>query len=54
MPLCNSCDRFVTPEFARVFGDNDDRIDGCLHCTTARSLQRGGAVGADRTANGGI
>ncbi len=50
MPLCNSCEGFVTPEFARVFGDNDDRIDGCLHCETARTLYQGGAVGDDRTA----
>ncbi|WP_331233942.1 DUF7563 family protein [Natronorarus salvus] len=54
MPLCNSCERFVTPEFARVFGDNDDRIDGCLHCETARALQRGGAVGDGHATREGL
>lgn len=44
MPHCRSCGAFVTPGFARVYGDNDDRIDGCIHRETGRSLRTGGPV----------
>jgi hypothetical protein len=36
---CNNCGSFVTPQFARVFGDNDDEVYGCLNCQTARELR---------------
>lgn len=38
---CSNCDSFVTPQFARVFGDNQNRIRRCLNCTTSRDLCRG-------------
>lgn len=38
---CLNCDSFVTPQFARVFGDNQDRVTQCINCTTSRDLCRG-------------
>lgn len=35
-PQCRNCGSYVSESFARVFGDNDDRIHHCLHCSTAR------------------
>lgn len=32
MPVCENCDSFVTHDFARVFGDNAERVAGCLKC----------------------
>lgn len=34
-PRCRNCGSYVSETFARVFGDNDDRIHRCLHCSTA-------------------
>lgn len=28
----------VTPTFARVFGDNDGTIHGCVHCRSSQEL----------------
>ncbi|MGM0592547.1 MAG: DUF7563 family protein [Halobacteriota archaeon] len=33
---CRNCGRHVTATFARVFGDNQNLVHGCLHCTTQR------------------
>lgn len=44
MPSCDNCGSFVTPDFARVFGDNRNRVDGCVRCMSFRELQEGGAV----------
>lgn len=41
MPHCPNCDEMVTPTFVRVFGDNDDRINGCVHCLTSAELTDG-------------
>lgn len=38
---CRNCGRHVTPQFARVFGDNSDVVHGCVHCTTSRERQSG-------------
>lgn len=32
MPTCTQCDSFVTHDFVRVFGDNAERVAGCIHC----------------------
>ncbi|WP_117595699.1 MULTISPECIES: DUF7563 family protein [Haloprofundus] len=40
-PRCSNCGRHVTPQFARVFGDNIDDVHGCLDCTTSRERQTG-------------
>lgn len=38
MPTCPNCEEVVSADFVRVFGDNDGRIDGCVHCLTSRDL----------------
>ncbi|SFR65703.1 hypothetical protein SAMN04487947_3179 [Halogeometricum rufum] len=43
MPKCNNCDTFVTPRFARVFGDNEDDIYGCRNCLSVTALVEGHA-----------
>lgn len=32
MPNCENCGGHVTEQFALVFGDNQNRVDGCLDC----------------------
>lgn len=32
MPECENCGSFVTPGFARVFGDNRNEVHGCKDC----------------------
>lgn len=34
MQTCNECGRYVTESFARVFGDNNDEVWGCIQCGT--------------------
>jgi hypothetical protein len=41
MPECNNCGGFVTPDFARVFGDNRNDVNGCVSCMSFRELQNG-------------
>lgn len=42
------CDNWVSAEFARVFGDNQDRlVNGCPDCATYREI-----AGLDRVGNG--
>ncbi|WP_449271670.1 DUF7563 family protein [Halogranum gelatinilyticum] len=43
MTECNNCGVFVTPRFARVFGDNEDDIYGCRSCLSFGALVEGGA-----------
>jgi hypothetical protein len=44
MTTCGHCGAFVTPRFARVFGDNDDQVHGCPACTTLAELTARPAV----------
>ncbi len=44
MPTCNNCGAFVTRDFARVFGDNQENVNGCVECTTGRDLKSGAAT----------
>jgi hypothetical protein len=37
MAECNHCESFVTDDYARVFGDNENRVDDCRNCPTLRS-----------------
>ncbi|WP_418771503.1 DUF7563 family protein [Halobacterium yunchengense] len=52
MPRCRNCESHVTEQFARVFGDNEDRVHSCIDCTANTDLYDGagsqGADGADR------
>ncbi len=41
---CLSCDTYVSADFARVFGNNEDTIYACLNCTTLAALRDGQAV----------
>ncbi|WP_227353791.1 DUF7563 family protein [Haladaptatus salinisoli] len=44
---CRNCGAFVTQEFARVFGNNDDEVFGCLDCMSATKVKNGGASAED-------
>jgi hypothetical protein len=46
-PNCNVCGSTVSHRFAKIFGDNDDEIYGCLECSTKRVLHSGGAASID-------
>jgi hypothetical protein len=48
MPECNNCGGFVTPRFARVFGDNDDVVQGCVSCLTTAEMTGGRPGGRTR------
>ncbi|WP_162562302.1 DUF7563 family protein [Salinigranum rubrum] len=41
MHTCTNCNSFVTPDFVRVFGTEDDRVFGCPHCANMRELMQG-------------
>lgn len=41
---CRQCGASVSPQFARVFGDNENVIHSCLKCTSARELWSGDAA----------
>jgi hypothetical protein len=43
MRQCINCGEHVTDRFARVFGDNDDRVFACNSCTVVRELFEGRA-----------
>ena len=45
---CTRCGAFVTSAFARVFGDNDDRVHGCPECLQSRDLEDGGSARPER------
>ncbi|KYH26876.1 hypothetical protein HAPAU_07630 [Halalkalicoccus paucihalophilus] len=32
MVRCNRCDGYVSRDYARVFGDNDDQVASCPNC----------------------
>lgn len=34
MHTCHNCGAFVTSDFSRVFGDNDDVVHVCMNCAT--------------------
>jgi hypothetical protein len=38
---------YVSKGFARVFGDNQDRVDGCPACTTFRERSEGAVTPDD-------
>lgn len=35
---CLNCGAHVSPDFLRVFGDNEDDVNGCVECMTLRRL----------------
>lgn len=40
---CCNCGRPVSSTFARVFGDNHDRVFGCFECMTISAIKEGAA-----------
>lgn len=34
MTSCDRCGGYVSPDYVRVFGDNQNRIDSCPECRT--------------------
>lgn len=48
VPTCHNCDAFVTPAFARVFGDNHGEVFNCPDCTPFRVLVRGKGANPER------
>lgn len=38
MASCDNCGTFVTPDYARVFGDNDGVVHGCPECMALRYI----------------
>lgn len=41
MPTCPNCESHVTDRFTRVFGNEDNEIDGCPHCLGYREMKTG-------------
>lgn len=41
---CENCGGHVTARYARVFGDNRDRIFGCPSCMSSAELREGRAT----------
>ncbi|WP_049942179.1 DUF7563 family protein [Haloterrigena turkmenica] len=39
-PRCQNCGTQVTPQFARVFGDNADVVHACPSCSILRTMDR--------------
>lgn len=48
MYTCNNCGARVSPDFARVFGDNQNDVFGCMECMLWADIQQGKAGGSDR------
>jgi DNA-directed RNA polymerase subunit RPC12/RpoP len=45
MHTCTHCGHFVTPDFVRVFGDENNVVHACTACSDLRRLMQGrGAV----------
>lgn len=44
---CEGCGEHVTTDFARVFGDNDDRVHACHNCVDQNEILRGAAGDPD-------
>ncbi|ELY46167.1 DUF7563 family protein [Natronorubrum tibetense] len=42
---CKHCGAYVSDQFCRVYGDNNDRAHRCGDCDSYRRLTRGSAAG---------
>jgi hypothetical protein len=40
---CKNCNAYVTQQFARVFGDNNNTVHACIECSTLHALREGEA-----------
>jgi hypothetical protein len=44
---CRMCGCYVTPQFRRVYGDEDRRAHRCLECDIRARIREGSAAGRD-------
>lgn len=44
---CEFCGSFVTDEFRRVFGNENNKAERCLECDTNTRVKRGSAAGRE-------
>jgi hypothetical protein len=44
MIQCRNCGTYVTPDFARVFGNDEDEVFGCPACAPFSALMSGRAA----------
>jgi len=47
MTSCSNCGAFVTDRFARVFGDNDEKVHACSDCEGDTAVRNGAAAKPD-------
>lgn len=47
MRECENCGSSVSDQFARVFGDNENRIHGCPFCESLTACKEGCAADPD-------
>ncbi|WP_457590070.1 DUF7563 family protein [Halalkalicoccus salilacus] len=45
MAQCDQCGQHVTPDFHRVFADNEGVLHGCPACLSATAIKNGEATG---------
>ncbi|WP_438267481.1 DUF7563 family protein [Haladaptatus halobius] len=45
---CQNCGSFITRDFARVFGDNQNTVHGCLNCMSKTDVKAGHASDPQR------
>ena len=38
---CQRCHSYISYQFARVFGDNNDQVHGCPNCEKLHALREG-------------
>jgi hypothetical protein len=43
MNRCQNCNSYISFRFARVFGNNDDKVHACINCTNLNALRDGNA-----------
>lgn len=49
MPHCGNpdCEAWVSPDFVRVFGTNENTVLACLSCASVTDVKRGAPSGHD-------
>jgi len=44
MRNCENCGEPVSELFCKVFGDNEDNVQGCIECSDRTAVREGGVV----------
>ena len=47
MPVYTNCGEVVSSSFARVFGNNENEVAGCVSCMSSRDLTSGDIATVD-------